>query len=165
MNALKHINRDKIKSAILLIRGQRVILDSDLARFYGVTTKRLNEQVKRNRKRFPPDFIFKLTQCEIDDVEISRSQNATLKRGQNIKYRSYAFTEYGAFMAANVLKTHRAIRMSLFVIRIFVKMRENVSSDRVLEKRLAMIEKTLLDHDVSLRELMLRIRQLLLPPR
>jgi hypothetical protein len=85
------------------VRGHKVILDADLARIYGVPTKRLNEQVKRNASRFPPDFLFRLANEEADQCRRSRSQFATLKRGENIKYRPYAFTEHGAIMAANVL--------------------------------------------------------------
>lgn len=93
------------RDAIVRIRGQAVILDANLAALYGVTAKRLNEQVKRNQKRFPEDFCFQLTLAE---AERSRSQFATLKRGHNIKYLPYAFTEHGAIMAANVLRSERA---------------------------------------------------------
>ena len=97
-----------VEELIRTVRDQRVILDSDLARLYGVTTKRLNEQVKRNRERFPDDFVFRLTTAEASKLLRSRSQIATLKRGQNIKYLPYAFTEHGAVMAANVLRSRRA---------------------------------------------------------
>jgi hypothetical protein len=98
------------------VREQKVILDADLARIYGVTTKRLNEQVKRNQERFPGDFAFQLT---VEEAESLRSQIATLKRGrgQHRKYRPYAFTEHGAIMAANVLNSTRAVQMSVFVVR------------------------------------------------
>jgi hypothetical protein len=104
-----------VESRSLALRGQKVILDSDLAAIYGVTTKRLNEQVKRNIKQFPRDFLFQLTFPEAEDAKRSRSQIATLKRGQNIKHPPYAFTETGAIMAANVLKSPLAVRMSVFV--------------------------------------------------
>jgi hypothetical protein len=96
---------DRIEECIYTVRGQRVMLDADLARLYGVTTKRLNEQVKRNRERFPDDFLFQLTQEEALELWCSRSQIATLKRGQNIKYLPYAFTEHGAIMGASVLNS------------------------------------------------------------
>jgi hypothetical protein len=96
---------DRIEECIYTVRGQRVMLDADLAAVYGVTTKRLNEQVKRNSDRFPDDFLFQLTQEEVLELWRSRSQIATLKRGQNIKYVPYAFTEHGAIMAANVLNS------------------------------------------------------------
>ena len=106
---------DTVASRILTSRGQKVILDSDLAAIYGVTTKRLNEQAKRNAQRFPSDFSFRLTPGEAEIAARSRSQIATLKRGQNIKFLPYAFTENGAVMAANVLNSPQAVRMSVFV--------------------------------------------------
>jgi ORF6N domain-containing protein len=135
-------------------------LDSDLARLYGVTTKRLNEQVKRNRERFPEDFMFQLTLKESADLRSqfatsspqttnprgdarSRSQIATLKRGQNIKYLPYGFTEHGAIMAANVLNSPRAVQMSVFVVRAFLKMRSLLGDKRELVKQLATLEKKL----------------------
>ena len=96
---------ETIADKIFLIRGQKVMLDRDLAELYGVSTKRLNEQVKRNRERFPEDFMFQLTREEGNALLALRSQNATLKRGQHLKYSPYAFTEHGAFMAANVLNS------------------------------------------------------------
>ena len=107
---------EQIGRSILMLRGQRVILDRELAAIYGSTTKRLNEQVKRNRDRFPEDFMFQLT---AEEVERSRSQIATLNsgRGQNIKYRPYAFTEHGAIQADNVLNSPRAIAAILSAIR------------------------------------------------
>ena len=111
------------------IRDQRVILDADLAALYGVPTKRLNEQVKRNASRFPSDFLFRLTSDEAEGCWRSRSQIATLKRGQNIKYLPYAFTEHGALMAANILSSPSAVAMSVYVIRAFVKMREDIATN------------------------------------
>ena len=146
---------------ILTIREQKVILDSDLAAVYGVTTKRLNEQVRRNRERFPADFAFLLTRQEVAGL---RSQFATLNQGQNIKYPPFAFTEHGALMAANVLRSRRAVEMSVFVVRAFVRMRQAMLSRYEMEKRLDQIEKVLLVHDDSLKELYERIRPLLLPP-
>ncbi len=110
---------EHIARSILILRGQRVILDRELAAIYGATTKRLNEQVKRNRDRFPEDFMFQLT---AEEAERSRSQIATLNsgRGQNIKYRPYAFTEHGAIQVANVLNSPRAIAMGVYVVRAFV---------------------------------------------
>ena len=110
----------RIESCILTFRGQRVIIDRDLAEIYGVETRRLNEQVKRNKERFPEDFIFQLTREEMEMWKHSRSQIATLKRGQNVKYPPNAFTEHGAIMAANVLNSRLAIQMSVFVVRAFI---------------------------------------------
>ena len=151
-----------IESVIHLVPSQRVIMDADLAKLYGVTTKRLNEQVKRNLDRFPQDFMFQLTLPEINNL---KSQIATSKQGRGgRRYKPYAFTEHGAMMATNILNSPKAIEMSVFVIRAFVKMREVLGVTRVLEKRLAEIEKKLLLHDSSLRDLYERIRPLLLPP-
>ena len=146
------------------IRGQKVILDSDLAQIYGVTTKRINEQVKRNSVRFPPDFTFRLSQEEASDLLCSRSQTATLKRGHNIKHLPYAFTEHGAIMAATVLNSHQAVKMTVFVVRAFIQMRNQMLNHVELEKRLAVIEKTLISHDVALSDLYQKLRPLLLPP-
>jgi ORF6N domain len=154
------------------IRGVRVMLDSDLAGIYGVTTKAFNQAVRRNRARFPKDFMFQLSQRETKALVASRSQIVTLKRGQNIKYRPYAFTEHGALQAANVLKSRRAVQMSVFVIRAFVKMRETLLATRDLSKKLATLEKQLtgrLDsHEAAivnvLQQMMLILNPPLLPP-
>lgn len=150
---------ENIETLIHSVRGHRVILDSDLAKLYGVPTKRLNEQVKRNRKRFPHDFAFKLTQ-----EEINRSQFATgSQKHHDPRFLPYVFTEHGALMAANVLNSPRAVAMSVYVIRIFVKIRETVIWNDVIEKRFAVIEKVLLDHDETLRKLLTQIKPFLLP--
>ena len=159
---------DRVESRIFTVRGVRVILDSDLAAIYGVTTKRLNEQVKRNAPRFPPDFLFQLTRNEAETTARSRSQIAALKRGQNIKYRPYAFTENGAVMAANVLNSPQAVRMSVFVVRAFVRMRELLSGSRELAAELRKLETKLttrLDvHETAIVEVLRRIMELLDPP-
>jgi phage regulator Rha-like protein len=130
----EHIARD-----ILVLRGQRVIVDSDLAALYGVTTKRFNEQVRRNRERFPEDFMFQLTAQEAAAL---RSQFATIKtgRGQHRKYLPYAFTEHGAIMAASVLNSPRAVEMSVYVVRAFVRLREMLASNRELARQFAQLE-------------------------
>ena len=135
----------RIESCILTFRGQRVILDRDLARIYGVETRRLNEQVKRNKERFPEDFTFQLTREEAEIWMRSRSQFATLKRGQNVKYLPYAFTEHGAIMAANVLNSRLAIQMSVFVVRAFIKVREMAIVHRELSRRIDELERRLND--------------------
>jgi hypothetical protein len=150
-----------VEDLIITIRGQRVIIDSDLAKLYGVSTMRLNEQVKRNNARFPKDFVFRLTPGEKSEVIANRDNLKKLKFSPALPN---AFTEHGAIMAANVLNSPRAIEMSVFVVRAFVKMREYLGMTHVLEKRLAEIEKKLLLHDSSLRDLYERIRPLLLPP-
>ena len=158
-----------------MVRGQRVILDADLARLYGVSTKRLNEQVRRNTDRFPNDFAFRLTRQELVDLKSqiatssfgrNRSQFATgSQKHRDPRYSPMAFTEHGAIMAANVLNSPKAVEMSVFVVRAFVKMREQLLATAALEKRLAEIEKVLLTHDGALRDLYQKIRPLLLPPR
>ena len=153
-----------IATEIITIRGQKVILDADLARVYGVETRVLKQAVRRNTEKFPTDFMFQLTREEARDIALLRSQTVTLKRGQHIKYLPYAFTEHGAFMAAAVLNSPRAVQMSVFVVRAFIKMREQLLNRAELEKRLADIEKVLLSHDAALRDLYQKIRPLLLPP-
>lgn len=115
---------ERIEQAIYQIRSQRVILNRDLAVLYGITPKRLNEQVKRNSHRFPDDFMFQLTVDEAKEVFASRSQSATLKRGQNIKYAPYAFTEHGTLIAANVLNSPVTVEASVAVIRAFIRAEE-----------------------------------------
>lgn len=157
---------DSVESRILTLRGQKVILDSDLAAIYGVTTKRLNEQVKRNAKRFPADFMFRLSRDEAEALVRSRSQNATLKRGQNIKFLPYVFTENGAVMAANVLNSPQAVRMSVFVVRAFIRMRELLSGSLAteLKKLEAKLTSRLDVHEVAITEVLRRIMRLLDPP-
>lgn len=146
------------RDAIVRIRGQAVILDADLAALYGVTAKRLNEQVKRNQKRFPEDFCFQLTLAE---AERSRSQFATLKRGHNIKYLPYAFTEHGAIMAANVLRSDRAEEMSVAVVRAFVRLRRMALSVESLARKVAALENK---YDASFSAVFDAIRDLMEPP-
>ncbi len=153
---------ERIESRILLIRGHKVILDSDLAELYGVTTKRLNEQLKRNKERFPSDFVFQLT---AEEAESLRSQFATSKPGRGgRRYRPYAFTEHGAIMAASVLNSHRAIEVSVYVVRAFVKLREVLRTHKELGQKLAELEKRMEGHDEEIMALFEAIRQLMEPP-
>jgi ORF6N domain len=115
-------NTAPIESTILVVRNRRVMLASDLAKIYGVETRVLNQAVKRNRDRFPEDFTFRLTGGEASAVAASRSQSVILKRGGNIKYLPYVFTEHGAIMAANVLNSPHAVRMSVYVVRAFIRL-------------------------------------------
>ncbi len=152
-----------VEELILTIRGQKVILDAELSRVYGVSTKRLNEQVKRNSDRFPTDFRFQLTRVEVE--ELNRSQFATgSQKHRDPRFPPHAFTEHGAIMAATILNSQQAVRMSVFVVRAFVKIMEYLGMTHVMEKRLAEIDKKLMLHDSSLRDLYDRIRPLLLPP-
>lgn len=152
---------ERIEKAIYPIRGQRVILDRDLAVLYGATPKRLNEQVKRNLPRFPDDFMFQLTIDETKEVFASRSQFATLKRGQNIKYAPYAFTEHGALMAANVLNSPVAVEASVTVIRAFIRLRQMLASHVELARKLSSLEKK---YDAQFKVVFAAIRQLMEPP-
>jgi phage regulator Rha-like protein len=191
-----------VKSVIRIIRNQRVILDSDLAKLYGVTAKMLNQAVKRNAKKFPSDFMFQLDMKEArnslpktgasepylsnnEGLMDSRSQIATLnsqqsenqdlanldpknigknRQGTNIKHLPYAFTEHGATMAAMVLNSSKATAMSVFIVRTFIRMREQLMANAANAKRLAEIEKTLLTHDSAIVDLYEQIQPLLLPP-
>lgn len=157
----KTILLEQVANHILLIRGHRILLDADLARLYGVSTKRLNEQVKRNRSRFPADFMFQLTPKERAKVV------AICDHLQGLKFSStfpYAFTEHGALMLASVLNTPRAVEVSIFVVRAFVKLREKLSSHRRLALKLMKLERKLQNHDEHIRSLFDAIRELMRPP-
>ena len=156
-----------IDGIIHTVRGERVILDADLAKIYGVTTKGFNQAVRRNREKFPPDFLLELTAVETEALRRSRSQSVTLKRGQNVKYQPFAFTEHGALMAANILNSPQASQMSVFVIRAFIKMRSLLTDTRELAKKLASLEtelKSRLDvHETAIVDVLHRIMLLLDP--
>jgi hypothetical protein len=170
---------EKIGRLILVIRGQRVMLDSDLAEMYGVPTKVLNQAVRRNLDRFPADFMFKLNNQEVRNL---RSQfvtsNATgeppdeddfapllEKAGRGgRRYLPYVFTEHGAIMAANVLNSDRAVQASVYVVRAFVKLREFLSSHKEMGHKLKELEARLDSHDDDIRALVSAIRQLMAPP-
>jgi hypothetical protein len=150
-----------IESVILELRGHKVIIDADLASLYGVSTKRLNEQIKRNQDRFPADFAFHLTPVEKSEVVANCDHLAKLKFSPVLPR---AFTEHGALMAANVLNSSQAVQMSLYIIRAFIKMREHLAVNAAILKRLAEIDKTLVIHDVTLHEILQKLRPLLEPP-
>jgi hypothetical protein len=172
-----------LESVILTLRNQKVILDADLASIYGAPTKRLNEAVKRNADRFPADFVFRLTAGELDALRSQmvmsngeagaipyegalRSQIATLKpgRGQHRKYPPYAFTEHGALMAANVLNSPDAVKMSVYVVRAFIQQRELLMAQSDVLKKLAQMDAKLLQHDEALRVIWRELQPLLSPP-
>lgn len=159
--SLAVISVERVEQTILRIRDEKVILDADLAKLYGVSTKRLNEQVKRNRERFPEDFMFQLTLEEVRATERSRSQIATLKRGQNLKYRPLAFTEHGALMAANVLASKTAIAASVAVVRAFVRLRQILASNEELARKLNDLEQK---YDHQFKIVFDAIRELMTPP-
>ena len=152
----------KIQESIYLIRGHKVMLDSDLAELYGVTTKRLNEQVKRNIDRFPEDFVFQLTE---EEAEALRSQNATSNKGRGgQRYKPYVFTEHGAVMLASVLKSKVAIQASVYVVRAFVRLREMLATNKELAHKLSELEKRIDKHDEAIISLIKAIRGLMEPP-
>src|SRR5262245_54896813 len=154
---------DSVSRAIVEVRGKRVILAVDLARIYGVETRALNQAVKRNRRRFPVDFAFRLTSQEASDIGRSRSQNVILKRGENVKYRPVAFTEHGAIMAATVLNSARAIHMSVFVVRAFLRLREWAADQAELSARLLELERRVGEHDREIGLIIGAIRKLVAP--
>jgi hypothetical protein len=150
-----------IKHLIFVVRGQRVMLDRDLAGLYGVTTKRLNQQLRRNRNRFPQDFAFQLTLKEAKEVLSSRLQNATLKKGQNIKHAPHVFTEHGAIMLATVLNSSVAVRVSVHVVRAFVQMRSTLMEYAHLALRIEALEE---QYDGKFKMVFDAIRQLISTP-
>lgn len=158
---------ERITCSILVLRGQRVILDADLAAIYGVQTRVLNQAVKRNIDRFPEDFMFRLTR---EETELSRSQSVILNlgRGQNIKYLPHAFTEHGAIQAANILSSPRAVAMGVYVVRAFVQLREVLASNKDLAQKLARLERSLVALDLKtqrqFKEVYDAIRELMNPP-
>jgi len=168
---------EQIDEMIRTIRGVRVMLDRDLAKIYGVPTFRFNEAIKRNRHRFPPDFMFQLTREEFDflksQIAMSKPKNSSQIAMSSAKhrgtaYRPYAFTEHGALQAANVLRSKRAVEMSVFVIRAFVKMREALRGTPELARKLATLEKKLtarLDvHEAAIVQVLREVMQILNPP-
>lgn len=175
------VPRERIEQTILVIRGQRVILDSDLAKLYGVSTKVLNQAVKRNTERFPGDFAFQLTAAEVRNL---RSQAVTLssrpvesiesnsnrsqfvtgsQKHRDPRFRPWAFTEHGAVMVASVLNSKRAVEVSLYVVRAFVKLREMLRTHKALAQKLAELERQVASHDSHIRSLFEAIRQLMEP--
>ena len=151
-----------VQTRILIARGKKIILDSDLAELYSVSVKRLNEQIKRNRRRFPPDFLFRLSTAEARTL---RSQIATSRNGHGgRRYLPYAFTEHGAIMAATVLNSKRAIQMSVFVVRAFVRMREMLAANHEIAAKLTELESRLGEHDVQIDDIVRALRKLLTPP-
>jgi len=151
----------KVDSKIFVLRGQRVILDNDLAELYGVQVRHLNQQVKRNAERFPLAFRFQLSEHEF---KILRSQNVISSDGHGgTRYRPYVFTEHGTIMAATVLNSKRAIEMSVFVVLAFVRMRRAIAGNRQILTKLAELEHRLEGHDTDIRELMEAIVELMSP--
>jgi len=161
MTDLALIPVEPIQNHILVLRGQRVLLDADLAALYGVSTKRLNEQVKRNARKFPEDFVFQLTPREKAEVVANCDH---LKNLRFAKTRPYAFTEHGAIQAANVLNSETATTMSVAVVRAFVRLRQMIVNHKALAAKLAELDSRVGAHDEQLAAIIEAIRQLTAPP-
>ena len=149
-----------IQNRILLIRGEKVIIDADLAEAYGVQTRRLNEQVKRNRERFPEDFMFQLSADEKSEVIANCDHLEKLKFSKALPF---AFTEHGAIMAASVLNSPKAIEVSVFVVRAFVQLRQAITGHKELARKISQLERKLYDHDDQILVLVEAIKQLMDP--
>ncbi len=150
----------QIEQRILLVRGDKVIIDADLADFYDVPTKRLNEQVKRNHERFPEDFMFQLNPEEKAGVVASCDHLSKLKFSKALPY---AFTEHGALMAASVLNSPRAVEVSVFIVRAFVKIRQTIAEHKELSQKIAELERHLAGHDHQILSIIRAMKQLMKP--
>jgi phage regulator Rha-like protein len=151
----------KVDSKILMLRGQRVILDADLAELYGVPAKRLNQQVKRNARRFPSDFVFRLSRLEYENLRLQIVTSSSAHGGR--RYLPYAFTEHGAIMAATVLNSKRAVEMSIFVVRAFVRMRQALAMNQQIVAKLTELERRLENHDAEIEDLVEALHRLMQP--
>ncbi|MCL2872811.1 MAG: ORF6N domain-containing protein [Betaproteobacteria bacterium] len=157
------INTEIIIHRILIIRGHKVMLDAELAELYGVTTKALNQAVKRNVQRFPDDFMFRLNGAEVE--ELNRSQTVTgSQKHRDPRFPPFAFTEHGALMLGNVLRSDRAVEVSLMIVRAFVQLREALSTHKELSAKLEALERKVGSHDQAIAGLISAIRQLMTPP-
>ena len=153
-----------IENKIYLVRGKRVMFDSDLAKLYGVKTKALNQSVKRNIYRFPEDFMFRLTKEEAQKCAL-RSQFVTLKRGQHIKYLPYAFTEQGVSMLSSVLQSKIAIKVNIQIMRTFTKLREMLATNELIRQKIEELERKYEKHDHQFKIIFDTIRELLETPK
>jgi phage regulator Rha-like protein len=151
-----------VESRIVILRHQKVILDTDLAQLYGVSVKRLNQQVKRNAERFPSDFMF---QVNAKEHEILRLHFATSKGRGGRRYAPFAFTEHGAVMAATVLNSKKAVETSVLVVRAFVRLRKMLATNRQLAEKIAELEDRLESHDKTIQDIFEAIRELMAPPK
>ena len=156
---------EAIANRIVTLRGQRVIVDADLAALYGVPTKRLNEQVRRNAERFPDDFMFQLSDEEFESLrsQVATSNETRSQRGGR-RYAPLVFTEHGAMMAGFVLNSPRAVEVSIYVVRAFVRLREVLTSSKDLAAKLTALERKLKGHDQAIAGILDAIRELMAPP-
>lgn len=157
------VHVEQIGRAILVLRGQRIILDAELAALYGVSTKALNQAVKRNAERFPGDFLFRLTPAETEALNRSQSVTGSQKH-RDPRFPPFAFTEHGAIMAATILNSARAVEMSLYVVRAFVRLRELLASNTALARKLDELERKYQHHDEAITAILSAIRELTNPP-
>lgn len=155
------VRAERIESCILLIRGQKVMLDSDLAELYGASTGALTRAVRRNSDRFPSDFMFRLNKAEVANL---RSQLGTSSQWGGRRYTPYAFTEQGVAMLSSVLRSKRAVMVNIQIMRAFVKLREMLGTHRELARKLAQLEKRIEGHDEEITVIFEAIRQLMEPP-
>jgi len=151
------ITQEAIEDRIFIIRGQKVMIDRDLAQLYGVNTKQLNQAVKRNTNRFPEHFMFQLSEQEKLELVTNCDRFETLKHST---VNPAAFTEYGAVMLASVLNSDRAVKMSIFIVNTFIRLRQMLASNTELSKKFELLEKRVLKHDSDIRELVRDIRKL-----
>jgi hypothetical protein len=154
-------NSSVVESSIVFLRRQRVILDADIAELYGVPVRQLNQQVKRNQERFPSDFVFQLTAKEQENLRSQIVISRDMHGGR--RYRPFAFTEHGAIMAATVLNSERAVQMSVFVVRAFVRLREMLATNRRLAGKIYELENRLDTHDSTIQDLIEAIKELMTP--
>ncbi len=152
----------QVARAIRSVRGEKVLLDFDLAALYGVATKALNQAVKRNAARFPEDFMFQLSARETLSL---RSQFVTLKRGQHLKYRPYAFTGEGVAMLSSVLNSERAVKVNIAIMRAFVRLRQTLETNRELARKFEQLERRVGKHDEEIAGIIEAIRQLMASPK
>ena len=150
-----------VENRILTIRGKKVLLDSDIAELYGVTVRQLNQQVKRNPERFPPDFVFSISNQEFTNL---KSQFVTSRSGHGGRRKlPLAFTEHGAIMAATVLNSPRAVRVSVLVVRAFVRLREMLATNKELAEKIAELERRVDSHDDTIQQIITAIKMLMRP--
>lgn len=161
-NRTSLIHPEQIEQVILLLRGQRVMLDRDLAALYGVTTGNLNKAVQRNIERFPADFMFQLT---LDEAEALRFHFGSLKRGQHFKYLPRVFTQEGVAMLSGVLRSPRAVQVNIAIMRVFVRLRETLALHKELAHKLAELERKIESHDTTIRTLFEAIHQMATPSK
>jgi phage regulator Rha-like protein len=154
------VTQEFFENMIYLVRGQKVMLDADLAELYGVETKYLKRQVRRNINRFPEDFMLRLS---VSEAKFSRCQNVTLKRGQNVKYIPYVFTEQGVAMLSSVLNSERAININIAIMRAFVRIRHLIDSNKEFAQKLSQLERKYDRHDFQIQRIFDEFRKFDLP--